>query len=79
MNTKAEKSAYIKRELSELETQEELTKQYLSSITSRKRYLESELLAVGGSVPARKGKRELSNAKKFSLMANLTKGSDLHT
>lgn len=75
---KQDHKAYIKRELRELENQEELFKQGLSSITSRKQYLTSELEGLGASAPARKGKT-LSAEKRAKLMASLTRGSKLNT
>ena len=44
---RVEKIAFIKREVRELENQEQLFNQGLSSITSRKRYLELELAELG--------------------------------
>jgi len=77
---KQQQKAYIKREIRELEDQEELFKQGLSSITSRKRYLESELVGLGAKpTPARKGHEALSKEKRQSLIAGLTKGSQLNT
>ena len=68
-----QKIAFIKREARELETQEQLFQQGLSSITSRKRYLELELDSLGASSSARKGKYELSPDKKLEAIASLTK------
>lgn len=72
---KKEKISYIKKEIRELETHEELFKQGLSSITSRKRYLELELDSLGASNSTRKGKYEgaLSEEMKLKLQASLTK------
>lgn len=74
MNQKS-KIAFIKRELSELQTHEELFKQSLSSIASRKRYLESELDSLGASNSTRKGRYQnvLSEKQNLELMARLTK------
>jgi hypothetical protein len=70
-----DKKAFIKRELAALENEELLFQQCLSSITSRKRYLESELDSLGASNSTRKGKYEnvLSEEIKFKLQASLTK------
>ena len=68
-----EKINFIKREVRELETQEQLFKQGLSSITSRKGYLEKELDSLGASSSARKGKYELSPEQKLQLLGSLTK------
>lgn len=72
---KTEKIAYVKKQLSELELEEKLFKQCLSSITSRKRYLKEELDSLGASSSARKGKYydALSEEKRLNLLANLTK------
>ncbi|MNQ41713.1 hypothetical protein D3C85_553980 [compost metagenome] len=70
---KKEKIAFIKREIRELETQEQLFKQGLSSITSRKRYLELELDSLGASNSTRKGKNELSPEKRLEIIGCLTK------
>lgn len=72
---KKEKITFIKRELRELETHEELFKQGLSSITSRKRYLELELASLGASNSTRKGKYDdvLTEKQKLDLRASLTK------
>jgi hypothetical protein len=74
MNQK-QKKAFIKRELAALENEEQLFKQGLSSITSRKRYLELELDSLGASNSTRKGKYDnvLSEDMKFKLEASLTK------
>jgi hypothetical protein len=71
--TRLQKIAFIKREARELETQEQLFIQGLSSITSRKRYLELELDSLGASSSARKGKYELSPEMKMEAIASLTK------
>ena len=68
-----QKIAFIKREARELENQEQLFKQGLSSITSRKRYLELELAELGAVNSTRKGKYELSPEKKLQAIASLTK------
>lgn len=70
---KSEKISFIKREVRELENQEQLFKQGLSSITSRKMYLKKELDSLGASSSARKGKYELSPEKKLEAIARLTK------
>jgi uncharacterized protein (DUF3084 family) len=74
MNQK-EKKSFIKRELAALENEEQLFQQCLSSITSRKRYLESELDSLGASNSTRKGKYDniLSEDMKLKLQASLTK------
>lgn len=74
MNVK-QKTAFIKKELSELETQEQLFKQCLSGVTSRKSYLISELDSLGASNSTRKGKFEnkLSENIRIKLIGNLTK------
>lgn len=72
--TKKEKITFIRRQLSELETHEMVLKQALSSITSRKSYLEQELDSVGASNSTRKGKSvdSLSDEVKTKLLARLT-------
>lgn len=72
---KKEKTQYLKKEYSELETQEELFKQCLSWITSRKTYLKSELDNLGTSNSARKSKtyNGLSEKQKLEIRASLTK------
>ncbi|TDE53794.1 hypothetical protein [Flavobacterium sp. GT3P67] len=67
--------AFIKRESRELETQEALFRQGLSSITSRKRYLELELASLGASNSTRKGKYDdvLTDQQKLEIRASLTK------
>ncbi|TDO77627.1 hypothetical protein EV143_104394 [Flavobacterium chryseum] len=70
---KAEKIKFIKSQLHELEIHEELFKQGLSSITSRKRNLELELDSLGASNSTRKGKFELSPELKLQAVACLTK------
>ena len=74
MNQK-EKKSYIKKELAALENEKQLFEQCLSSITSRKRYLELELDSLGASNSTRKGKYDnaLSEDMKFKLRASLTK------
>jgi len=74
MNQK-EKTAFIKKELAELQTQEQLFKQCLSSVTSRKMYLESELDSLGASNSTRKGKFDniLSEDQSLKLLGSLTK------
>jgi hypothetical protein len=68
-----QKIAFIKREVKELETHEQLFRQGLSSITSRKRNLELELDSLGASNSTRKGKYELSPEKRLEAIASLTK------
>lgn len=70
---KQKRAALVKREIRELETQEQLFKQGLSSITSRKRYLELELDSLGASNSTRKGKIELSPEKRLQIIGCLTK------
>ena len=72
---KKQQLAYIKKELAALENEKQLFEQCLSSITSRKRYLESELASLGASNSTRKGKYDniLSEEMKFKLQASLTK------
>lgn len=71
---KSEKTAFLKKQLSELELEEHLFKQCLSSITSRKMYLKEELDSLGASSSARKGKYDaLSDKKRLDLLANLTR------
>jgi hypothetical protein len=72
---KKQQLAYIKKELAALENEKQLFEQCLSSITSRKRYLESELDSLGASNSTRKGKYDdaLSEDMKFKLQASLTK------
>lgn len=74
MNQK-QKTAFIKKELSELKTQEQLFKQCLSSVTSRKMYLEQELDSLGASSSSRKGKFDniLSEEQNLKLLGSLTK------
>lgn len=70
---KKEKIKFLKDQLQELEIQEELFKQGLSSITSRKSYLKRELDSLGASNSTRKGKYELSPELKLEVLASLTK------
>ena len=72
---KKQQLAYIKKELAALENEKQLFEQCLSSITSRKRYLESELDSLGASNSTRKGKYDniLSEDMKLKLQASLTK------
>lgn len=70
---KAEKIQFIKSEMHELQIHEELFKQGLSSITSRKRYLELELDSLGASNSTRKGKFEISPELRLKAIASLTK------
>ncbi|WP_264552779.1 hypothetical protein [Flavobacterium sp. N2038] len=70
---KKEKIKFLKSQLEELEIQEELFKQGLSSITSRKSYLKQELDSLGASNSTRKGKFELSPELKLKVLASLTK------
>lgn len=70
---KSDKIKFIKSQMNDLEIQEELFKQGLSSITSRKRYLELELDSLGASNSTRKGKFELSPELKLQAVACLTK------
>lgn len=74
MNQK-QKTAFIKKELSELKNQEQLFKQCLSSVTSRKMYLELELDSLGASNSTRKGKFDnvLSEEQNLKLLGSLTK------
>lgn len=71
--TRVQKIAFLKREARELEVQEQLFIQGLSSITSRKRYLELELASLGASSSTPRGKFELSPEKKLEAIASLTK------
>jgi hypothetical protein len=71
-----EKKAFIKRELAALENEELLFQQCLSSITSRKRYLKLELVELGVSSSAPRGRKYdgiLSDEQKLKLTAGLTK------
>jgi hypothetical protein len=73
---KKQQLAYIKRELAALENEKQLFEQCLSSITSRKRYLESELDSLGASNSTPRGRKYdniLSEDMKFKLQASLTK------
>lgn len=72
---KKQQLAYIKKELAALENEKQLFEQCLSSITSRKRYLESELDSLGAPNSTRKGKYDniLSEDMKLKLQASLTK------
>ena len=72
---KKEKTSFIKKELSELETQEQLLKQCLSGVTSRKSYLILELDSLGASSSTRKGKYDdiLSEKESLKLIGSLTK------
>lgn len=74
MNQK-EKTSFIKKELAELNTQEQLFKQCLSSVTSRKMYLESELDSLGASNSTRKGRFDniLTEEQNLKLLGSLTK------
>ena len=70
-----QKIAFIKREARELETQEQLFRQGLSSITSRKRYLELELDSLGASSSAPRGSKYdnvLSEKQRLEAIASLT-------
>ena len=71
-----QKIAFIKREAKELETQEHLFIQGLSSITSRKRYLEVELAELGAVNSAPRGTKYsnvLSDKQRLEAIASLTK------
>jgi len=70
-----QKIAFIKREARELETQEQLFIQGLSSITSRKRYLELELAELGAVNSAPRGKLSnvLTEKQKLDIIGSLTK------
>ncbi len=73
---KKQQLAYIKKELAALEDEKQLFEQCLSSITSRKRYLELELVELGVSSSAPRGRKydnALSEDMKFKLRASLTK------
>lgn len=72
---KAEKIKFIKSQLRDLKTHEQLFKQGLSSITSRKRYLELELESLGASNSAHRGEIEnvLTEKQRLDLFASLTK------
>lgn len=73
---KKEKIAFIKREVRELETQEQLFRQGLSSITSRKMYLEMELTELGAVNSAPRGNKYgnvLSEKQKLEIIGSLTK------
>ncbi|MBE8727943.1 hypothetical protein [Flavobacterium hungaricum] len=70
---KADKIQFIKSQLQDLNIQEELFKQGLSSITSRKSYLEMELDSLGASNSTRKGRFEMTPELKLKAVACLTK------
>jgi len=72
---KKQQLAYIKKELAALENEKQLFEQCLSSITSRKRYLELELDSLGASNSTRKGKFDniLSEDQNLKLLGSLTK------
>lgn len=71
-----QKIAFLKREARELETQEQLFMQGLSSITSRKRYLELELAELGAVNSAPRGTKYsnvLSDKQRLEAISSLTK------
>lgn len=73
---RVEKIAFIKREVRELETQEILFEQGLSSITSRKRYLELELAELGAVNSAPRGTKYsnvLTDKQRLEAISSLTK------
>jgi prefoldin subunit 5 len=73
---KSEKISFIKREVRELENQEQLFKQGLSSITSRKMYLKMELAELGAANSAPKGKKYsdvLTDKQRLDAISSLTK------
>lgn len=75
MNQK-QKIAFIKKELAELNTQEQLFKQCLSSVTSRKMYLETELSEMGVRCSAPRGSKYdniLTEEQNLKLLGSLTK------
>ena len=75
MNQK-QKIAFIKKELAELKTQEQLFKQCLSSVTSRKMYLETELSEMGVRSSAPRGSKYdniLTEEQNLKLLGSLTK------
>ena len=73
---KKEKIQFLKSQRRDLDSQEELFKQGLSSITSRKMYLDAELEALGASTSPRKGKHEITNEFRNSIISGLTAGSE---
>lgn len=71
-----QKIAFLKREARELDNQEQLFKQGLSSITSRKRYLEMELAELGAVNSAPRGTKYsnvLSDKQRLEAISSLTK------
>lgn len=63
----------IVEELSILDDQQEILKQNLSAITSRKEYLKEELEWLGRSGSLKKSRNKLDKRDKQSLIAGLTK------
>ena len=63
----------IVEELSILEDQQEILKQNLSAITSRKEYLKKELEWLGHSGSLKRSGNKLNKRDKQSLIAGLTK------
>lgn len=63
----------LKSELEEVTTEEQLFRQCLAVITSRKNRLKMELDSLGASNSARKSKHQLDPEKKAQLIASLTK------
>lgn len=74
MKNRAQKIAYLKRELRALEDQKELFKQGLSSISNREMYLKSELDDLGVVSSARKGKM-IDPTLRLDIRASITRGS----
>ena len=63
----------IKEELNILDDQQEILKQNLSAITSRKEYLKEELEWLGHSGSLKDSRNALSKRDQQSLIAGLTK------
>lgn len=71
---KTELKKFYKSELSEIEIQETVLKQSLSSIANRKRTITSALEKLGASTQTRKGKKQILTDKQIlELRANLTR------
>ena len=71
---KTELKKFYKSELREIEIQESVLNQSLSSIANRKRTIISALEKLGASMQARKGKTQaLSEKQLLQLRASITK------
>jgi len=71
---KTELKKFYKSELKDIEIQESVLQQSLSSIANRKRTIISALEKLGASMQARQGKKQVLTEKQIlELRANLTK------